>query len=108
MRKKTLVQKICALALTFAMVTGPVSYARAEEPSPQNVKETVVPEASEMDGVIPEGTEGLGAAAPTDGGEQPEQAGTPAGGERERRVGFYREVTGIIMMHLVKRQLAGE
>ena len=38
MRKKTLVQKICALALTFAMVTGPVSYARAEEPSPQNAK----------------------------------------------------------------------
>ena len=57
MRKKTLVQKICALALTFAMVTGPVSYARAEEPSPQNAKETVVPEASEMDGVVPEGTE---------------------------------------------------
>ncbi len=82
MRKKTLVQKICALALTFAMVTGPVSYARAEEPSPQNAKETVVPEASEMDGVVPEGTEGLGAAAPTDGGEQPEQAGTPAGGEQ--------------------------
>ena len=81
MRKKTLVKKVYALALTFAMVTGPVSYARAEEPSPQNAEETVGTEAFEMNGVVPEGTEGLGAAAPTDGVEQPEQAGAPAGGE---------------------------
>ena len=78
MRKKTFVQKICALALTFAMVIGPAAYVRAEEPTRQNVKETAGADTPEMDGEIPGDVDDLGNETPTDSAGQPGQTGDPA------------------------------
>lgn len=76
MRKKTFVQKICALALTFAMVIGPAAYVRAEEPTQQNVKETAGADTPEMDGEIPGDVDDLGNETPTDSAGQPGQTAT--------------------------------